>query len=264
MEIEIVHENALYVVVNKPAGMLAHPTRPDDTVLTLWDHLRRALAPDLVEAGRQISIVNRLDRDTSGLVLVALSARVARGFGLAMQNRLISKEYLALTRGWPAADAWVEEAALDAQRRHEPFRVQLKQIAHPAGYPARTEFSVERRFLRGGERFSLVRARPRTGRMHQIRVHLALAGTPVLGDKLYGPPPGEELYLRLIETGWTPELEARLLVRHHALHSAAMAWPEIALGREDEPGEVIPAARYFTGPPTSWDDWLGQAYSGKR
>jgi 23S rRNA pseudouridine1911/1915/1917 synthase len=70
-------------------------------------------------------------------------------------------------------------------------------------------------------RFALIRAVPLTGRTHQIRVHLNWLGHPVVGDKIYGPD--EQLYLRFIDTGWTPELEQRLLLPRHALHSAKLA-----------------------------------------
>src|ERR1700746_588331 len=97
-------------------------------------------------------------------------------------------------------------------------------MIHPTGALAQTEFFVARRFRRStssGERFSLIRAIPRTGRTHQIRVHLASIGHPIVGDKIYGPD--EQLYLRFIETGWTPELECQLLLPRHALHSARLA-----------------------------------------
>jgi 23S rRNA pseudouridine1911/1915/1917 synthase len=102
-----------------------------------------------------------------------------------------------------------------------PSAIWLKQMIHEAGAPARTDFCVEQRFTRNsGEPFSIVRAFPRTGRTHQIRVHLGSLGHPIVGDKIYGPD--EKLYLEFIKTGWTPELERRLLLPRHALHSAAL------------------------------------------
>jgi len=100
----------------------------------------------------------------------------------------------------------------------------LKQMIHAAGAPAQTEFFVERRFRRStssGDRFSVIRAIPRTGRTHQIRVHLTSIGHPIVGDKIYGPD--EQSYLHFIETGWTHELEQKLLLPRHALHSAKLA-----------------------------------------
>jgi 23S rRNA pseudouridine1911/1915/1917 synthase len=84
--------------------------------------------------------------------------------------------------------------------------------------------SVERRFVRptsSGNEFSLIRAIPHTGRTHQIRVHLSLVGHPIVGDKIYGPD--EQLYLRFVDAGWALELEQRLLLPRHALHSAKLA-----------------------------------------
>ena len=123
-----------------------------------------------------------------------------------MQEQRIAKEYLAIVWGWPAWDSESVEASLDRQGNHAPSLIWLKQAVHPAGAPARTDFRIERRFTHeaSGDRFSIVRAVPRTGRTHQIRVHLASLGHPIVGDKIYGPD--EKLYLQFIETGWTPEL----------------------------------------------------------
>jgi 23S rRNA pseudouridine1911/1915/1917 synthase len=138
-----------------------------------------------------------------------------------MQEQLIAKEYLAIVWGWPEWETTSVEAPLTRQGTRMPSAIWLKQTIHPDGVPARTDLQVEQRFRRDtGEPFAVVRAFPRTGRTHQIRVHLASLGHPIVGDKIYGPD--EKLYLEFIETGWTPKLEQRLLLPRHALHSAAL------------------------------------------
>lgn len=207
-------------MVEKPPFLLVHPTKPDGP-RTLWGELKHLLAFEIANGG-QVSIVNRLDRETSGLVLVAKNAAAARRFGLMMQEQRIAKEYLAIVWGWPEWESTTVNAPLARQGVHVPSPIWLKQAIHPLGAAARTDFTVEKRFERGmaGNRFSIVRAVPQTGRTHQIRVHLASSGHPIVGDKIYGPD--EKLYLEFIETGWTPELERQLLLPRHALHSAAL------------------------------------------
>lgn len=217
----LVAETPDYAVVDKPPFLLIHPTKPDGT-RTLWGELRKLFAFELANGG-QVSIVNRLDRETSGLVLVAKTAVAARRFGLLMQEQRIAKEYLSIVWGWPEWESTVLAAPLARQGAYSASAIYLKQAIHPEGAEARTEFRVERRFLHQtttGEKFSLVRAIPLTGRTHQIRVHLAALGHPIVGDKIYGP--NEQYYLQFIETGWTAALERSLLLPRQALHAARL------------------------------------------
>ncbi len=241
LDFRIVDETDDYAVVDKPPFLLIHPTKPNGA-RNLWKELRELFAFEIASGG-QVSIVTRLDRETSGLVLVAKTASAARRFGLLMQRRQLKKEYLAIVCGWPEWESKFVNAPLDRQGKHQRSAIWLKQMVHPAGAPAQTEFHVERCFTRSAgrarpvraglalgaplensreiDKFSLIRAIPITGRTHQIRVHLNRLGHPIVGDKIYGPD--EQLYLRFIEKGWTPELEQRLLLPRHALHSARLA-----------------------------------------
>jgi len=244
----VVAESLDWIVVEKPPFLEVHPSKPNGR-RTLWDGLRELLAYEIVNGG-QVSIINRLDRETSGLTLVAKHRDAARSFCREMEARRITKEYLALVWGWPEADAFAVEAPILRQGDRQPSTIHLKQMVHPDGARAFTDFRVERRFTletSAGSRFALVRAFPRTGRMHQIRVHLAHAGHPVVGDKIYGPDDG--CYLEFIRTGWTPALASRLLHPRHALHSAALAVPSHGLAwRSALPPDL-----------TAWAGWQGSA-----
>lgn len=221
-DFSVIDETEHYIVVDKPAPLLTHPSKPGNPT-TLWDGLRALLAYEIANGG-QVSIINRLDRETSGIVLAAKNRETARTLSLLMQERRIQKEYLALVLGRPSQDRFTVDAALLRQGDVTESRIWLKQTVHPQGAPAVTEFTVLDRFPAQSPRLperSLVRCRPITGRMHQIRVHLAHAGHPVVGDKIYGSD--ETCYLEFIETGWTESLARRLFLPRQALHSSLLA-----------------------------------------
>jgi 23S rRNA pseudouridine1911/1915/1917 synthase len=129
--------------------------------------------------------------------------------------------------GWPEWDRKIVDAAIILQGRIARSAIYLKQTVDARGVDAVTEFHVQKRFRKkttNGELFSLVKARPLTGRTHQVRVHLASLGHPIVGDKIYGP--NERLYLQFIETGWTPELARQLLLDRHALHGSRLCFDQ--------------------------------------
>jgi 23S rRNA pseudouridine1911/1915/1917 synthase len=218
----IVVETEQWMVVDKPALMAAHPSKPGDGA-TLWHWLQNLLAYECATGG-QVSLINRLDRETSGLTLVAKTRGAARSLCRQMEAHRIAKTYLALVHGWPGHEVWHVDAPLCRKGSHEPSAIWLKQTIHPSGAPARTNFKrllcFQKQIDGRSRAFALVEASPVTGRMHQIRVHLAHSGHPIVGDKIYGPD--ETCYLDFIETGWTPELESRLILPRHALHAHAL------------------------------------------
>lgn len=217
----VIAESDDWIVVDKPAPLIVHPANRKSEP-TLLGGIERLLVYEIANGGCP-AVVNRLDRETSGVVLVAKHTAAARALGMIFQRREAVKEYLAIVVGWPDSDDWECDEAILRAGELGPAPIWVRQIVHPAGRPCLTRFRVERRIERREGKFALIRCFPETGRMHQIRVHLAHCGHPILGDKLYSGDGSE--YLEWMDVGWTPALQQHLILHRHALHAARLAVP---------------------------------------
>ncbi len=208
----ILHEDADLLVVDKPAGLVCHPTKAGEWS-SLIGRVRLHLGHD---EGR---LVNRLDRETSGVVVVAKSAEVARELGALFVGRAVAKAYLAIVDG----EVPVESLHLTGAIGPDPDSpVAIKARVRDDGQPAETHARVCRRWQADGRARTLLEVRPTTGRKHQIRIHLSHAGFPIVGDKLYGDD--EQRYLRFVEGRLTPEDVEALGREYHALHAWRLSW----------------------------------------
>jgi 23S rRNA pseudouridine1911/1915/1917 synthase len=205
----IIHETAEILVLHKPAGLVCHPTK-GDTYSSLISRIRLHLGPESTP-----HMVNRLDRETSGVMMIAKTLEPARELRRIWETRVVKKEYLAIVHGLVAEPYGTIDAPIGPD---EASIVAIKDRVRPDGAPAQTGFFLERHLARA--ECSLLRVIPHTGRKHQIRIHLAHIGHPLVGEKLYSGDP--DLYLAFVQRRLTGEQQKRLVLPHQALHAHAI------------------------------------------
>jgi RluA family pseudouridine synthase len=203
----LVFEDDALLVFDKPSGLLVAPDR--------WDKARVNLM-GLVHArlGRNVANVHRLDADTSGLLLCAKTKPALDHLSGQFQSKTVTKVYHALVVGTPAMDAYTVDFVLKEDEA-APGRM---CVVKKHGKAAVTEFRVLERF----DEFAWVECRPQTGRTHQIRVHLAASGTPILNDAFYGDD--TRLLLSDLKRGYKGRADEKPLIARLALHASELTF----------------------------------------
>jgi len=225
----VLHEDQDVLAVDKPAGQAVHPSGRHLIGTLIQDvHARYSQGAELAVPVR---LCHRIDRETSGIVLLAKGARAHRQIRKQFERGTIEKEYLALVHGSPAQDEGAIDLPLGPARASQ---VRMKIAVQADGAEAHTTWRV---LERHGE-FALLACRLLTGRQHQIRVHLAAIGHPLVGDKLYGAD--EELFLRSARRELDESDLARLHLARHALHSHRLAWVSPSGGERREVISPLP------------------------
>lgn len=219
--IRIVLADPSFYVIDKPAGLPIHPTaRYHYSTLTA---VLRERFP-----GEALQVCHRLDRETSGLLLVARSYQAAVALKCAFARRQVKKRYLAIVHGRLEG-----ECLVDRPLGLAGGVVRIKMAVRDDGLPSRTRFVA----LAHGGTTTLVAAYPETGRQHQIRAHLAAIGHPVVGDKLY---PDESIFAEFADHGLGEDMLTRLGLPRQALHAAGLVFPHPTTGRPVEAESPLP------------------------
>jgi RluA family pseudouridine synthase len=227
VDMPVLYEDEHLLAINKPALLPVHPTARyhRNTVIKAL----QAARPDC----RSLSLGHRLDRETSGVLLVSKTRACDRSFKKQLERREgVRKTYVAITWGMPrgghAFAAFRYERAVELDTAN-PLRVKMRISDRASALAATTLIETQHvRYSQAGRSYSWVRCGLETGRQHQIRVHLASLGAPVVGDKLYGPD--ERAFARAADGSLTAEDLEMLEMGRHALHAARIELAHPATG----------------------------------
>lgn len=189
LDIEVIYEDANCIVINKPSGVLTHSKgafNPEATVAT-WLHDK---VKSLEKSDQRSGIVHRLDRGTSGVIILAKSDEAQKHLQKQFSQRKVKKTYIALIEGAISPS----EALVDIpiiRNSADPKRFKVSKY----GKSAQTQYRMIKSFMRSGKKYSLVELSPKTGRTHQIRLHLRYMNFPIVGDDFYDGVKADRLYL---------------------------------------------------------------------
>ncbi len=208
LESWIIFDTDSLLALNKPAHLVCHPSKKGP-----WSSLIGACREHL--GLERLHLTSRLDRETSGVVVIAKQPAMARQLNIALQERIVRKTYLAILEGHLPGPLEVNEPI----GRDLRSSFVARQWVVPDGQASATHF----RPVSYADGYTLAEVHPITGRRHQIRVHAAYVGYPIVGDKLYGPD--ETLMQRFIVDGLTPEMERQLKLDRQALHAYRIEFP---------------------------------------
>jgi len=215
----VVDQGDGWILVDKASPLIVHPANNRGIETSLLGGVSAYLAYEIA-CGAKLSIINRLDRETSGLVLLATRKSVAREMSRAMERRLVKKNYSAIVMGWPVWDETIVDAPIIRMGEVAESEIYVRQMVHELGKESKTKFMVQRRYTIDGKKVALLKVEPLTGRMHQIRVHAAYLGHALLGDKIYSEP---AVYIDFIGSGFNEAMLKQLLMRRHALHACGLS-----------------------------------------
>jgi len=221
---QVLHQDAVLLIIDKPAQLPVHPAGRY-FFNTLLIHLRTEGHRKLeISANREFFLPHRIDKETSGVLVLTRTTESCAHIVAQFAGRQTEKTYLAVVYGHPEQDEFTVDAPL---RRDPKSLIGLKMMTtsadDPLGQNAFTQFRVRERVTNAFGKFSLVECYPKTGRQHQIRVHLEKTGHPIVGDKLYGIE--ESLSVGFYERKHlTSEAQHRLILPRHALHAHRLSF----------------------------------------
>jgi len=228
---KIFYEDEFFFVVDKPAPLPVHSVGrfKEKNLLSL-------LIRDMGSGPEGLRIVNRLDSETSGLVLVARSSEMAGKLGVLFEKRQVVKEYHAVVFGTPEAPEGTISIALGTEIKNGHH----VRVPEPGGEAAETRYQV----LSHSGSFSLLTIMPQTGRTHQIRAHLSFLGHPIVGDKIYIDP---RIFERYIREGWLEEMRPVVKTKRLLLHASLLEFCHPVTGK---------LAKFTSGIPPCFDLFL--------